>query len=411
MDATRGQRWSLKSDVIDVVFNLDIADGVPVATAIVCLGANGKALGPPLPLGESSGDDAVTAVPNRADAARVHLGKLPAELDRLVFVIALMEREPAARGTLRAVRGGQVILHDGEELHHLRVDGSEFATSTSASFVEIYRKGGWRAWFAADGWTTGDEGALGRYGIPSRDWPPPPPRPSSGGFGRGGPIAPIPPVGSGPSVGPQRAARLPRVASPSLERPTPATMTPAVSMVLVSTPSGPANGTAFFVTPGGLAVTCAHVVHDATEILLLAEGEKDPRRARVRAIDMGADLALIAPEDHDGVLHWLDVAPPSVPRGLGIEVGLFGYPLGSKLGLSLTYSQGVVNSTREHNDVKVLQIDAGAAPGSSGGPVFQRSDGRVIAVLTSGLINGPAGMLVNFALDLSHAWKAGWFVD
>lgn len=68
-----------------------------------------------------------------------------------------------------------------------------------------------------------------------------------------------------------------------------------------------------------------------------------------------------------------------------------------------------MNSCRQKDGIPILQIDAGAAPGSSGGPVFQRSDGRVIGVLTSGLLNGPPGMLVNFALDLAYAWDLGWF--
>ena len=61
-------------------------------------------------------------------------------------------------------------------------------------------------------------------------------------------------------------------------------------------------------------------------------------------------------------------------------------------------------------DIRVSghQVDTGAAPGSSGGPVFRRADGRVVGVLTSGLSTQMGGMLVNFAVDIRRLWQLGW---
>jgi S1-C subfamily serine protease len=179
-------------------------------------------------------------------------------------------------------------------------------------------------------------------------------------------------------------------------------------MVLVEREEGAANATAFFITPGGLAVTCAHVVAGAQKLSLLVEGQNKIRGARVCAVDEEADVALIAPYDHAGSASWFRLSPPASPRSLGTEVGVYGYPLGGIFGLSLTYSQGVINSLHQGTDKRILQLDAGAAPGSSGGPVFRRADGVVVGVLSSGLRNNPGGMLVNFAVDSERLWFNRW---
>ncbi len=398
MDVIRGQRWSLQGDSVDITYNLDLTPGHRPAIAAVLVGVDGQAIGAPIDLGASAPDGAVTPVPDRGDTFRVHLTKLASNVERVAFVVAVGSNEMMAAVTLRVLRGGQLLVQDSAGTHVLRVDPSVLVWSQAASCVELYRKNGWRAWFRGEGWAAGADGPLGCYGAAALRWPvvvPKSPDP-----------APISPDTGG---GPLRSASLPDRWPGGVVPALPAGLTGAVAMVLVETAEGTANGTAFFVTPGGLAVTCAHVVRDARSIRLVTEGNDRPRVARLRAIDEEADLALLVPEDDEGTTAWFRVAPPSVARGLGLEVGLFGYPLGNALGLSLTYSQGVINSTRKGGVGKILQLDAGAAPGSSGGPLFRRTDGLVIGVLTSGLREGPSGMLVNFAIDLSVAWEREWF--
>ena len=112
-------------------------------------------------------------------------------------------------------------------------------------------------------------------------------------------------------------------------------------------------------------------------------------------------------DDRFGVTSWMLLAPPVAAPRLGDELGPLGYPLGTQLGVSLTYSQGVVNSVRRKGDVEVLQVDTGAAPGSSGGPVFRRSDGRVVGILTSGVMQA-GGMLINFATRAERLSTLRW---
>jgi S1-C subfamily serine protease len=180
-----------------------------------------------------------------------------------------------------------------------------------------------------------------------------------------------------------------------------------VGLVVVDTPTGTATGTGFMVGPGGCFVTCAHVVDDARRVMFALEGSQQLRPATLLKIDSPSDLALLHVEDRNGAPDWLMLAPQSFTPELGESLGLLGYPLGGNLGINLTYSQGVINSVRRVNEIPVLQVDTGAAPGSSGGPVFRRSDGRVVGVLSSGLAQ-TNGMLVNFAVDIRRLWQLGW---
>lgn len=80
------------------------------------------------------------------------------------------------------------------------------------------------------------------------------------------------------------------------------------------------------------------------------------------------------------------------------------YPLSFELGTSVTYTQGIVNSCRMRDkNIPILQIDAGAAPGSSGVPVFRRKDGRVVGILQGGIEH--YGMFVNLAWDVRAIYK------
>ena len=398
MEVTRGQRWTLQGSMVDVTFNLDVEHPHEVAYAALLLDAEGRAVAAPVEDGGTHGDGYIAPVPQRAHAFRVTLDHIPARVDRIMFVAALDPGATDAGVTLRVVRGGRVVVHDGAGDHALQVEPSELHASHAVSCIELYRKAGWRAWHAGSGWSGDATGALARFGTLAGRWPARrvAPHPSR---------LPVPERSSPAALG---RATLPTSPPGRVQPQLPSGLTQAVAMVLVETATGRGNGTAFFVTPGGLAVTCAHVVNGARNVALITDGESRARSARVVAVDDVADLALVAPEDVDGAPDWLLLAPAGDPRGLGLEIGVFGYPLGNTLGLTLTYSQGVVNSARSSGGNVIYQLDAGAAPGSSGGPVFRRSDGRVIGVLTSGLRDQPAGMLVNFAVDIERMRTNGW---
>jgi hypothetical protein len=74
--------------------------------------------------------------------------------------------------------------------------------------------------------------------------------------------------------------------------------------------------------------------------------------------------------------------------------------IGSALGtLQNSVSRGVVSGLRSSGGVTLVQSDAAANPGNSGGPMLDRN-GRVVGILTAGY-KGQQGL--NFAVSIDHA--------
>lgn len=169
------------------------------------------------------------------------------------------------------------------------------------------------------------------------------------------------------------------------------------------------SGTAFALTPGGCLVTCAHVALDAPTLQVRFHGQRRARPCALVAVDEALDLALLRCLDLEGCPRWLRAArfEPGEGVELGCEVGLLGFPLG-ELGEEISYSQGIINSVRQREGHPIFQVDAGAAPGSSGGPLFRRSDGAVLGILGSGVSGPTLGMHANLALSLEALFALGW---
>src|SRR5262249_11539642 len=144
------------------------------------------------------------------------------------------------------------------------------------------------------------------------------------------------------------------------------------------------QGSGFFITADGYAVTNRHVVeNDKT-----AEGKTDDQktyRAKVIGTDSVSNVALLKVEGRNDFPHVRLADKP--PR-----VGDWILAIGNPLGLGGTVTRGIV-SARERNlgtsaDEDLIQIDASINRGHSGGPTFDL-DGNVIGVNTT--IISPTG--------------------
>lgn len=325
----------------------------------------------------------------------IDLGKAPAAVVRTVFALAI--QTPPGPVPLHAdvIREGQVTLEaGGRTLASYRFRGADFGKETALQLLDLYLKDVWRLSVVGSGFVGGLAAMLSRYHVTT--------------------IAPVPgaivagdhaeiPADAGPA--PRLPATWPGGRTPAI----PQDLIRSVGLVVVERADGQGcTGTGFVVTPGGHFLTCHHVVEGARQVSICLEGTGLLRRAEILCGNEGCDLALLWIADRNGVADWMMLADPGTASGLGTELGLFGYPLGYDLGTSVSYSQGIVNSVRRKGELTVLQIDAGAAPGSSGGPVFRRSDGRVVGMLTSGLHLQDRGMLINFAIDIQALWRLGW---
>lgn len=193
------------------------------------------------------------------------------------------------------------------------------------------------------------------------------------------------------------------------------------------------TGTCFAIE-GGRLITCAHVVPalDAATrevlavVLPLPEGQTVVE-VKVVASNRETDLAVLEP---------IRPLPASLPllrlsnslAAEGSEILMIGFPIGSALGLIPTAHRGIVAAVvpmampqpttvgldprnvvaLRSGPVQVLQLDATAYPGNSGGPIIDIATGRVVGVVSLTMVKNtresamtsPSG--ISYAVPVQH---------
>ena len=163
-----------------------------------------------------------------------------------------------------------------------------------------------------------------------------------------------------------------------------------------ATPGRPAsNGTAFFVSADGHALTNQHVIRGCKRLGTIEYGD-----ATVVYQDEAADIAIV--RTAKPAPSWARFR--SDPPRLGETVYAFGFPLYGRLATAGNFTAGVVSSLAgPGNNAARIQITAQIQPGNSGGPVLDEK-GRVIGVTVATLKASAAGgsvapQNVNFAVN------------
>jgi serine protease Do len=153
------------------------------------------------------------------------------------------------------------------------------------------------------------------------------------------------------------------------------------------------EGSGFFISPDGYAVTNYHVVDHATSVQVTAD-DGTTYTAKVIGTDQKTDLALIK----------VDAAKPFAYVKFGDtppRVGDWVVAVGNPFGLGGTVTAGIVSARGRdigadpYDDY--IQIDAPINKGNSGGPAFN-SNGDVIGVNTA--IYSPSGGSVGIGFDI-----------
>ena len=193
------------------------------------------------------------------------------------------------------------------------------------------------------------------------------------------------------------------------------------------------SGTCFAI-PGGLFVTCAHVMQQPDlanrEIVAIAMPSPGGHRiveVKVVATDRESDLAVVEPVNPLAEpVRFLQLNNRMPAEGT--EIVLIGYPIGSALGLHAASHRGIVaalvpmaiplptTAGLEARNVQalrsapleILQLDATAYPGNSGSPVIDTQTGLVLAVVSMTMIKGtresamtsPSG--ISYAVPVQH---------
>ena len=130
-------------------------------------------------------------------------------------------------------------------------------------------------------------------------------------------------------------------------------------------------GTGFVYRANGLIVTNYHVIEHAYSATVTI-GEKTYAAQRLAGYDKDKDIAVLKIVAEG--LKPLPVCGLSVPTGTQV------YALGSSLGLTATFTRGIITQgEREVGGVRYLQHDAAISPGNSGGPLLNEY-GEVIGI-------------------------------
>lgn len=190
------------------------------------------------------------------------------------------------------------------------------------------------------------------------------------------------------------------------------------------------RGTGFVVGDGNLLVTNAHVIervgeaaNDGSVVVHSRDGvggQGRIRRAEVIEVDKAHDLALLRFEGNPLPAFELGKAG-SVREGQ--SVAFVGFPLGGVLGFAPVTHRGMVSSittvalpsptARQLDDrtinrlregtFEVLQLDATAYPGNSGGPLFDVETGELLGVVNMVTLKGTRESALTNPSGISYA--------
>jgi S1-C subfamily serine protease len=196
------------------------------------------------------------------------------------------------------------------------------------------------------------------------------------------------------------------------------------------------RGSGFFVGDGSKVATCWHVLPEASGDtrpgrlavqLTAADGTLEVREAELASSHRQHDLAVLK-------VKGPPVRPLPVSRASpieGTEFVLVGFPIGGVLGFrqvshrgmiasivasslptatSRQLTEGAVARLRE-GSFEMLQLDATAYPGNSGGPLLDAMTGEVLGVVNMVLLKGQRESALSHPSGISYAVPARYLVD
>ena len=161
--------------------------------------------------------------------------------------------------------------------------------------------------------------------------------------------------------------------------------------------NGSLLGSGFIIDPAGYALTNAHVVSNASEVLVTLADSRICSAAVVGR-DQASDLAMLK-LGCSGPLPALKLGDSSKLR-IGDRV----IAIGSPFGLSGTVSLGFVSARDRYLAGRMtafIQVQADLNPGNSGGPLVD-SEGRVVGISTAIYTYNGANSGIGFALPIDQ---------
>lgn len=155
-------------------------------------------------------------------------------------------------------------------------------------------------------------------------------------------------------------------------------------------------GSGVVVSSTGDIVTNEHVINNCARIRIQPLGLP----VKMVAKDARNDLALLRAES-------VNLIPAKLRAGRNVRLGddiiAIGYPLKGVLSSGAVVTMGIVNAmTGLNDDTSAFQISATVQPGSSGGPIFDRS-GNLVGIVRARLLSTTQlnAQNVNFGINLA----------
>ncbi|HYC46575.1 MAG TPA: DegQ family serine endoprotease [Burkholderiales bacterium] len=157
-------------------------------------------------------------------------------------------------------------------------------------------------------------------------------------------------------------------------------------------------GSGFIVSPDGLILTNAHVVKDASEVIVKLTDRRE-FKAKVVGVDPQTDVAVLKVDASD---------LPSVKLGRAsdVRVGEWVVAIGSPFGFENSVTSGIVSAKSralpDGTSVPFIQTDVAVNPGNSGGPLFNL-DGEVVGINSQIYSRSGGYQGVSFAIPIETA--------
>ena len=148
-------------------------------------------------------------------------------------------------------------------------------------------------------------------------------------------------------------------------------------------------GTGFYIDDSGTVVTNYHVIQDCSNAYVTTSDGGTYEVKNVLGYSEELDIALLATTKSNST---------AVETCTSVTTGETVYVLGSSLGLTGTFSEGLVSTAaRTVGDVPYIQISAPISHGNSGGPVVNAM-GQVVGIASAGF---EEGQNLNLALPIT----------
>lgn len=175
------------------------------------------------------------------------------------------------------------------------------------------------------------------------------------------------------------------------------------SIVLVN--AGSSIGTGFFMDKN-IILTNYHVIEGATELSIERFDGRVANVTHVMGYDEGLDIAVLK----------VDCIGDPLPFNThGISIGEKTYAIGNSLGITFTFSDGIVtNKNQRHNDADVILTNTAISQGNSGGPLLNEY-GEVMGLTTAYYTDGQNLNIVVeidqfYLVDISNPVSAAEFI-